>query len=190
MIGRLKVVTAPTAPAVSVADAKSHLGVSHDADDVRIGDLIESATETVESFTGRQMMQATIDMYLDQFPSGRRIDLPRAPLSSVTSVKYQDLDDSQQTFASSNYQVVTYDDVPGAVELNQDKQWESTYDKADAVVVRFVAGYGSDSLSIPHALRQAVLLFVEAGYDSLSDRKATTQAAELLMWPRRLASVG
>ena len=189
-MGRLNLVTAPIGAAVSVADAKSHLGVSHDADDVRISDLVEAATGTVESFTGRQLMQATYDFYMDQFPPGRRIDLPKAPLSSVTSVKYQDLDDSQQTFSASYYQSVTYTELPGFVELNQDREWESTYDKADAVVVRFVAGYGTDSLSLPHVLRQAVLLFAQAGYDSLSDRKDTTEAAELLMWQFRLPSVG
>ena len=190
MIGSLKVVTKPAILAAEVADAKSHLGVTHDEDSRRLYELVELAVDRVQSFTSRQLVTATYDYYLDQFPSGRVLELPLAPLSSVTSVKYQDLDDAQQTFASSNYDVFTRDDEPGFVELKQDKQWESTYDKSDAVVVRFVCGYGTDRLAVPAPLRQATLLYTQVDYDPVADRAQIERAAEDLMWPFRLAEVG
>jgi uncharacterized phiE125 gp8 family phage protein len=190
MIGRLKISTKPTAPALSLGSAKRHLGVYAPADDERVFEVVEQATDRVQGFTARQLATATYDYYLDQFPSGRRVELPLAPLVSVTSVKYQDLDDAQQTFSSSNYAVRAYDDEPGFVELDSDAQWASTYDKADAVVVRFVCGYGADETLVPAPLRSAIKLFAELEYDVAADRKKTEDAAERLMWPFRLAEVG
>ncbi len=190
MIGRLKVVTKPARLAVDLDRLKEALNVTHDEDDQRLYEIAESAIDSVQSFTGRQLITATYDYYLDRFPDGRDLPLPLAPLSSVTSVKYQDLNDAQQTFDSADYQVLTYDDEPGQVELDQDAVWESTYTKRDAVVVRFVCGYGASPLNVPGPLRNAVILYAQAEYDPVADRKEFEDAAERLAWPLRLAEVG
>jgi len=49
--------------------------------------------------------------------------------------------------------------------LDWDADWPTVYNKADAVAIRFVSGYGSEPHSVPFTFRQAMLLHVEAYYD-------------------------
>jgi len=91
-----KVITAVTAEPVSLADAKLHLrlddiGGSH-PHDALVTSLISSAREFAEHYTGRALAQQTLEVALDSFPNGDTIDLPRPPVASVTSIKYDDSD--------------------------------------------------------------------------------------------------
>ena len=152
-------VTAPTTAAVTRSQAKKQCEVAesitdHDEDfDV----WIEAATKYVENATGRQLMVATYDYTYDQFPCGNDpILLPHSPLSSVTSVKYTDTDGNEQTWASSNYIVVTSQE-PGEIHLAYQINWPAIRYIAESVTVRAVVGYATQQ-AVPHLLRSAVLM--------------------------------
>lgn len=166
-----KVTTEPSAEPILIADAKNHLRVDHDDEDLLINILIQSARETVEQRTNRSLITQTRTMKMDYFPLcwGRTyraqwpaIELPYGPVSSVTSVKYYDESDVEQTYSSSNYWVDISSGIPKIVVKNS---WPSTYDKPNAVEVVYVAGYGVSGSSVPSPIRNAMLLLIAHLYE-------------------------
>lgn len=67
-MGRLNLVTAPTAEPVTLADAKLHLRVNVSDDDALITDALIAGRERVELETGRQLITATWELWMDGFP--------------------------------------------------------------------------------------------------------------------------
>lgn len=134
----LALITPPTVGAVSLDAMKSFSRFDLDDQDATFATLIEAATEHVQQATGRQFVQATFDLTLDGFPLWMPIYVPRSPLASVTSVKYVDRADVEQTLDSANY-IVHTDREPGLIEPLI--TWPATAIREDAVTVRFVAGY-------------------------------------------------
>ena len=132
---------APTAEPVTVAEAKEHLAIAKSvtAHDSYIGSLITAARIRFERGTHRQLVTATYALTLDSFPFGDTINIPLAPLSSVSSVTYSDVDSETQTFLSANY-VVDSGREPGRIRLAYSATWPATRFEPGAVTITFVAG--------------------------------------------------
>jgi uncharacterized phiE125 gp8 family phage protein len=160
-------VTPPAIEPVTVVQAKTHLRVTAATDDTYIGIIITSAREWVEMVSGRSFITQTWDMYLDRFPvCDDFIELPRPPLQSVTSVKYTESDDTENTFNASNYDVDD-DRDPGRVVLGYTKSWPTaTLRPMSPVVVRFVSGYGDSTTNVPERFRQAIQFLVGEMYEN------------------------
>lgn len=162
---RLRQTVAPAQPPLTLAEVKAHLRVDHSSEDDLIAALLDTCRGHLEGNGGRQgilgrrLITQTMALTLAEFPPGRRLDLPEAPLQSVTSIVYRDGTDAEVTLAGSTYDVVT-DSLTGYVQLHRDQSWPATYDRDDAVVVTFVAGYGDDPADIPAPIRHALKLHV------------------------------
>lgn len=156
----------PTAEPVSLAEAKLHLRVDVEDDDLLIERLISAAREYIEEATGRALLNQTWELTLDGWPEGNYIELPRAPLSSVTSIVYTDSDDTDNTFAATNYSVDTSSE-PGRVVLKSGCSWPTaSLANGQAITVTYVAGYGSLPTNVPGQLRQAVLMLTGHWYEN------------------------
>lgn len=137
----LKLITPPPFEPVSLAEAKLHLKQDDTADDALITALITGAREYCEGFQNRAYIEQTWDLWLDEFPYEDFIKVPKPPLQSVASVKYYDTANTEATFGTDDYFV---DDKsnPGRVSLGYSEDWPTTTLRpANAVVVRFTAGY-------------------------------------------------
>lgn len=162
----LTLTTAPTIEPVSLDDARVHLRLDPDdhAQDAYLETLITAARESVEAHTSRALINQTWTLKLDGFPGSDGLVLPRAPLSSVTSLSYVDDDGATQVWASSNY-VVSAPSGPrppaGRLWLAYDISWPTgVRSQRDSVIVVFVAGYGATAASVPAVFRQSILLLV------------------------------
>jgi uncharacterized phiE125 gp8 family phage protein len=161
-----KLYSAPAVEPVDLAEAKLHLRVDTTADNTLITSLITAAREWIEENCARALVNQTWDLYLDEFPAGEEIVLPRPPLSSVTAVYYTPDGSTQQTFAASNYTVDTVSE-PGRIVLDSDAAWPGdTLIPVNGVQVRFVAGYGATGASVPRPIRQALLMLVGHYYEN------------------------
>lgn len=161
----LVLLTGPLEEPVSVAEAKAHLRVDTAEDDTLIGFLITAAREHVEAHCRRALITQTWDLFLDRWPRGGEIVLPRARLVSVTSVQYHDEDGGTSVFSAANYAVDAAGE-PGRVRLQAGASWPSVgLRPVNGVQVRFVAGYGA-ATAVPRGIRQAVLLLVGALYEN------------------------
>jgi uncharacterized phiE125 gp8 family phage protein len=168
----LLLVTPPAVLPVSVAEAKAHLRVEHDFDDEYIEACIKTAVARIDGRNGwlrRALVNRTYQLFLPWFPVARCIPLPIPPLQSVTSIKYQDDSDAEQTFSSGSYQVVKNEDE-GYIYLKTGESWPGgTYERPDAVKIEFVAGYGAAATDVPENIRHAIKIEVGALYAERGD---------------------
>lgn len=170
-------ITAPTAEPVTVADVKDHARIDGVEENTLLEVYIASARALAEAETGRQFMTATYDLLLDAFPCGDEIILPRPPLQSVTHVKYLDTSGTEQTWSSAQY-VVRAPAGPtcgaGRIRLAYGYSWPTTQGVRQAVRIRFVCGYSTDSdpTDVPSGIRQAIMVGVA---ESTKNREETIQ---------------
>jgi len=154
-----RLITAPTAEPVSVAELKTHLRVTHSADDSYLGTLIQAAREHAEQHTGRALAEQTREYTADAFPSNGVLRLGFAPVVSISSVKYLDETGEEQTLDPSVYTVDTQSE-PGAIVLKVDQDWPDTARLPAAVRVRYVCGTAARPL-----LKQAVIFIAAHWYE-------------------------
>lgn len=156
-----------TALPVTMATAMKALRVLQgDADLAEM--YLQFAVAKVEDYTGRSLINQTYLLQLPLWPRGRRLELRKTPLSSVTSVKYYPEDGGAQlTLDPSNYRVCT-PAAPGYIQFVEDIDFPSLASRFDAVEVTFVSGYGdgSDESAVPPILRAAVLMIARNYYDN------------------------
>lgn len=157
----LKLITAPTEEPISRTEAKLHLRVEHTADDTLIDGLIVAARQAAEHELQRALVTQTWERVLDAFPDVE-IELGMPPVQSITSVKYIDEDEVEQTLSALLYSLDS-DNEPGWVLPAIDTEWPDTLDTADAVRVRFVCGYGAAS-AVPQAIKQWMLIRIGTLY--------------------------
>lgn len=190
----LNEVTAATIEPVTLEEAIAYARTGGGADDdqVLLG-LIEAARRQVEAHTGRTLINTTYDLTFDRFPSERSIELPRAPLVSVTHIKSRDADDVETTFAATDYKS---ENTPhGRIYLDDDASWPTDLRTHNAGEIRFVAGYGTARTDVPRGLRNAVLMLVAHWLDVgrspvIAGAQASTipMGYESTLWPyRRIA---
>lgn len=159
---RLNIATAQTAWAVSVADLKTHLRVSHSDDNDYITSLGKAAQAQVEAYTSRRLNAVTYDMYLDSWPMNE-ILLPFAPVSAVSYIKYYS-SDVLTTWSDSEYETDLYGE-PCRIAPADGYSWPSQDVQLNAILVRFVTGY----TSIPEQFIHAIKLLVTDMYENRAD---------------------
>lgn len=162
-----KLTTPPAIEPVSLDQAKRHLRVHHSDEDADIRRLIAAARRAVESRCDRALIEQTWTLYLDAFPAGRVIELPRPPGSPVagdTTVKYYDSTNTLVTLSSGDYTVDAAAE-PARLVLDEDAAWPATYDRPAAVQIACICGYGEEASDVPDSLIAAVLLELTLLYE-------------------------
>lgn len=193
----LRLVTAPTDSPVSLEEAKAHLRVEFTDDDDLIEIFRKAATDVAEQFTGRAFVAQTWDMLLDAFPTTGPIRVPKPPLLELVGVFYNDGSGTEQTVDAADYIVGQANDGAfAAVSLAYGAAWPTAQSVADAVRVRFRAGYvNGDSPpldDVPFAIKAAILMTIGTLYahrETIVIGQSVAQlpwAAEQLLLPYRV----
>ena len=154
MIHGISRLVAPTEEPITLAEAKAHLRVEHNADDVLITALIVAARQAAESHTGRALVSQQWRLTLEDWQDS--IELPNPPLISVEAITYLDSLAVRQTLASSVYQVIT-DTLVGSVQLAYDGAWPAIRAIPGSIRVDYTAGYGIAS-AVPQAIKVWMLI--------------------------------
>lgn len=168
-MSRLRVVTGPTVEPVETYDVKTYTHVSHSVEDSLIAAWIKTARQLAEDYQGRAYIEQTLELSFDAFPD-MPIYLPRAPLQSVTSIKYTDYEGSETTLYESGTEDMFIIDTagePGRIDLAWGESWPAvTLRSIDAVHVRYVAGYGDAATDVPGFVRDAIMLYCGWRYEN------------------------
>lgn len=168
----LKLITPPATEPVTLTEAKARLRITITDEDDDITSLIKQARELCEAACQRAFITQTWSLYLDDFPRHihwyqQAIRLPRAPLQSVTWIKYYDTAGVQRTYDAAMYHVTTGSE-PGRIAPLWGAYWQyAQFGRPEAVEVRFVAGYGAAS-DVPNAAKAAILLTMKSLRDDPS----------------------
>ncbi len=145
----LRLVEAPLAEPLDLAEVKNHLRVTITNDDALIGALITAARERVESYLSRALITQTwlmtIDQWpiiLDRFPRSDVMDLPFAPLQAVDSVQYVDVTQTTQTWSPTLYTVDTQTE-PGRLMPAYQQVFPPILYVPNAIQVQYASGYAT-----------------------------------------------
>lgn len=191
----LTIVTTAASDPVSVADLKTYLRIANSDEDALLTDLIAAATLAVQNYLKRTLITTTYKLTLDRLPAmkGERwwdgvreiaitelhgarefIRLQMPAVQSITSFKYFDTSDTEQTFSSDNYRL---DAVNARVALKQGKSWPTDLRDTQAIEITYVAGYGATGASVPAPIIHAIKMAVGKLYESRGCDCVITDAA-------------
>jgi len=180
---------APSVEPVVTADQKTWMRVDGTDEDTLIGSLAAAARAYVEMATSRQCITATWVLKLKNFPAGD-IVLPIFPLQSITSIKYYDSNDTQQTWSSALYDVDTALE-PGRVRPVSGEDYPSDVrGYTDDIEITFVSGDGDAASDVPDGVLAAIKILAANWFEN---REANTpigltpvpMSLESLIWQYR-----
>jgi len=173
-------ITAPTGDVVTTAEAKAYAKVLHTAEDTLIDSLVDTAESLVEQICDRQLLQATYDFTFDHWPSADdEFEIPFAPTSSITHIKYIDENGDEQTLDPSVY-VASTDVDPAQIYLAYGQSWPGLRAQRNAVTVRAVVGY-ANAAAIPEQIKTAIKIAVTAWLENREGCQELPPAAEHLI---------
>ncbi len=101
-------------------------------------------------------------------PDGKtqfEIILPYPPLQTVDSIKYYDASGVLQTLDPAQYYVDSVTE-PARVTPAYGTTWPSTLNRANAVEVRFTAGYDSTGALLPNGIRSWMLMHIADRFEN------------------------
>jgi uncharacterized phiE125 gp8 family phage protein len=159
----LRIITAPAVEPALNSEVKLDARIDTSALDAPIDMLITAARKVAENRTGRSFITQTWEQVLDKFPA-KEIEIGMLPIQSVTSVKYYDSAGVLQTMSTADY-TLDVDTLPGWLLPAFGVSWPSTHDVAQAVIIRFVAGYGSAATDVPAEIKMWIRAQVAASID-------------------------
>ena len=170
----IKIISPPSVEPITLEEAKQHLRVDGNDDDLLIQSLIKQAGEWCEDYQNRKYITQTLDFVLDTFPNGNAIVFNScSPVQKVESIKYYDENRQEYLFDESNY-IADLDGFVNRAFLNRGKHWPKIeLQSVNAVRVRVVAGYGDDGDKVPEAIKWAIILQMKLLYDDYRPEEKT-----------------
>ena len=153
----IKTITAPL-QALAQSELRAHLNLlptdSAHADDTQISAMCLAAQAMADRYANVSTFTQILELALDAFPDGP-IKLDRGPVQSITSVKYIDLNGTEQTLSNTLYALDSYS-TPQWLTEAYDTEWPDTLGTVNAVKVRYMTGPST----LDPAARAAILLIV------------------------------
>lgn len=154
---------------ITLAEVKTALRIDGTDYDSILTPLIKTARQIGEKITGRDFVNKTWKLYMDEFPcaDSEGIEIEKSKLQSITSIKYY-IDSVLTTLSSANY-YKTNDANYSSVYLVENQAYPNTDSRKQAVEIIFVSGYGASASDVPQAIKQALISMVVALYENAGD---------------------
>ena len=154
----------PATEPITLVEAKEHLRVDFSDEDTYIQTLIVSARKYCESYTNKVFITQTWRQNINNFPNV--IKLKVNPVVSLTSLKYYDGDETQQTItdSSANLQKDFLSDV-GSLHQGLTNAWPSIGSTINPIEITTVCGYGAAS-DVPDDIKHAIKIMVSHLYEN------------------------
>jgi len=133
----------PQGTALPLDRVKKFLRVTGTDQDQVITQMINAAVDIIEQETWIVLQSRSYTLYMDDWDYERGLDhilLKKYPITAVSSVKYYDASNVQQTLSTSNY----YTSIQGEYGRVYIQSEPTVYDdRYDAIEIAFTAGYGT-----------------------------------------------
>ena len=207
-MGGQSVTTDASIDPLTYSEIRDYLRLDEGVDETLLITLLKMATQYVEKFTGRALINRTITLFIDGVDEidlalwegtrvapdmsirKRYIELPSTPVSSVTSISSFSDNDTETTFASTKYFVDTARE-PARVYLRDGQAWPQSLRVANGLKIVYVAGYGSNRTDVPEAIRLGILNIIAFNYEHRGDFEGVlrqTAMVQSLLQPYRKLS--
>jgi uncharacterized phiE125 gp8 family phage protein len=148
-------------------------------EDGLVQSLIQRAREGWEEATQRAALVKTFDYYMDQVPDiNAIIELPKAPLISVTSVKAyamtENSDSGGTAMSTSGYYVDTANEF-GRVQPLMAFSFPIATREINPMIIRFTAGYSTSTTGVPEGVKTEIKQLVAKLYMHRGDEAAMAE---------------
>ena len=155
-IARPTVITEPATEPITIHEAKRQveLASSDTNHDTALLLIIQQAREQWEHDTQEFFITRTMRLTLNVLDE---MQFPHRPVTAMSSIKYYDLNNTQQTLSSAVYQL---DSVNSRLRLAYNQTWPVYIDRWDSIEINYTLGTHTDSTTVPAAAKQAMLLLV------------------------------
>jgi len=203
----IEVSAAPTAEPVLPADLGAWLGLTVDGSNTALlTALLLSARIVCERHCGLALITQTITQRYDLISAPGRdtwfdgvrempvteilcaptsFRLGRAPVVSITSVKFYGENDDESTADAASYYADVKSRTP-TVSLRQGFVWPTlTYRIRDAAQIIYVAGYGADGTAVPQPLKDGIKALAAYVYEhrgTCESEEAIDKSGAKTMW--------
>ncbi|HVZ05134.1 head-tail connector protein [Hyphomicrobium sp.] len=167
----------PAAEPVTVADAKAHMRIDGDAEDVLIGSLLLTSRLHIETALSLALITQSWTLMLDCWPDARQLDLPLAPLSSVREVRVKDASGNATVVPEQNYLVDIASRPPRLVWNNCTPPLPGA--PANGIEIDLSAGFGDDADSVPAPLKHAILMLTAHWYEHRDPQEIGGEGARI-----------
>lgn len=183
----LVLVSGPSIEPVSVDEVKAQLRLDGDEENLLLAGLVSTARVHLETMTERAFITQQWTLLLDEWPLGSVLELPLAPVQSISSVAVFDIDDQPLVIDPPDYRLDAASDPPRFI-------WRGPAPRPDperpenGISITFTAGYGERPADLPQPLRQAMLLLVAHWYEHREPLSPAGGLAELPQMVRALTT--
>jgi uncharacterized phiE125 gp8 family phage protein len=178
--------TPPTVEPLSLAEAKAHLRVPHNDDDIYISTLIVSARRRLEAHTGLRLVNQGWSQFMDCWPSYGIVEIGLSPVSSITDVIVYGDTDTPSSIEPAHYFLDATTNPPRLI-FRQGRNPSPPGRRAKGIEIRVIAGFAT-AAAVPQELKQALLLLVADAFANRGDEalRSFTPAALDLINPYRV----
>jgi uncharacterized phiE125 gp8 family phage protein len=149
----------PSVEPISLAEAKAHCRVDADAEDTLIASLILAARLHIERCLDLALISESWSLYLDQWPDGRHVELPLAPLIGIDAVRLYSPAGSSVTLDPALFVADAASRRP-RLARHDGQSWPLPGRAVNGIEIAFTAGYGAAAEDVPMPVRLAIKLLV------------------------------
>lgn len=156
--------TPPAIEPVTLQEVKNYVKLDGTSEDTYLESMITAVRLAMEGHLGRSLISQTLVLRMDSWPSDT-LTLPRPPLISVVEVRTLDEDGTETVYAATNYYVILGE--RSELVIRQGKAIPSNVNRyKGGYEVEYTAGYGTAAADVPEAIRQAILQWIAAVYET------------------------
>ncbi len=164
-----RLISAPAAEPLTLADLKAHLNIDGTLDDTALTTLMVVARATVERLARKLLITQTWRVTLDRVPQTGLVFLPLTPVQTVSSVKVADASGTMQTVPGASY-LLDLTSEPARLLFTGAVPQPGV--AMGGVQIEVVAGYGAAGANVPAPLVHAVRLLTAHWYQTRGDAPA------------------
>lgn len=165
----VRVTTDPICEPITLTEVKNNLNLSSSQTehDGKLTLLIQAAREEWEHDTSRCCINRTIEQRQEFWDE--KIRLLHGPINSITSVRYYDSNNTLQTVSAADYSI---DYTNNEIQFQRLYSEPASFDRWDAWVITYVAGYGTVPSAVPALDKQAMIMHVTNEFENTGETDA------------------
>ena len=174
-MAQYKLVTGPSSEPITLGEAKLYLRVDDTTEDALITAIITAARRKFENDTYHYLLPQTWELYLNQNEiNAEQISINKSDITAISSVKYYDQSNTQQTLSTNDYQTAIQG-RPYSIQLTTVPQ---VYNRLEAMVIRFTLGY-TNAAAVPEDIKTAIKTLIGTLYENRQTVVTGTQVNEV-----------
>lgn len=174
-MAQYKLVTGPSSEPITLAEAKLYLRVDDTTEDALITAIITAARRKFENDTYHYLMPQTWELYLNANElNAEQISINKSDITAISSVKYYDQTNTQQTLSTDDYQTAI-EGRPYSIKITTMPQ---IYNRLNAMVIRFTLGY-ANAAAVPEDIKTAIKTLIGTLYENRQTVVTGTQVNEV-----------